>query len=276
MRCQVVVHVAQSCFVGRVSRSRVTDREDGNRSASVAMHGLGQVIATSCYFLLTTLRAATPEVTQNISLVVFVPLRCPRSLRFRYNETVIAAIAAANAEATDDGVVFAASVYDSCVEEVSFTNLVGMSEHLFGHPDVVIGPGNYALCEPFARLLSLHNEALASWSCTTSTLSDRETYRTLMRTAPSASEAVRVMHTSLRHYRLHYVTVVFSRSESLFASELHMELTDKAFAITAFFRLAAGDFNDALPTQLRAVDPRTKGESGDVTTHDTITHYHTT
>ena len=228
------------------------------------MYALAEWTATYGYFMLATLTVAMNEGGIQISLFVFVPLRCPRGQRFYYNETVTAAVAAANANMTaDDDIVFAARVFDSCFEEENFITLVSVLDQSVQRTDVVIGPGNSALCEPFARLLSLHNEALVSWDCTASALNDRATYRTLMRTVPNTEEAVRAMSTTLTHFRLHYVTVVFSKAESFGASDLHMQLSDDAFAITGFHRLVAGDFRPTLTAKMRAVDPRTKGESLD-------------
>ena len=254
------------------SSNRPRRRRSIDGPASVAMHGLGQVIATSCYFLLTALRAAAPEVTRNISLAVFVPLRCPRGVRVHNDATIIAAIEAANVEATDEGVVFAADVYDSCSEEESFYHLFHVLGSSKENSNVVVGPGNHALCESSARLLNLHKEALVSWGCTDSTLSDRAIYRTFARTSASADTAVHAMSVILGHFRLHYVTIVFSSHlpESAIGSELHIHLTYHGFTITGFHKLTTDDFREALVAKLRAVDPRTKGEFSDVIIHDVI------
>ena len=240
------------------------------------MYALTEWTATYGYFLLATLSAAIAEVTLNVTLAVFVPLQCPRGSRFDNAESVAVAVTTANAAATGDGVAFRPTIYDSCSDEEDFYHLF----HVLGSskesgPMVVVGPGNHVLCEAAARLLSLHNLPLVSWGCTDSALSDRDTYRTFARTSTSADAAVRAMVLTLRHFRLHYVTIVFSRHlpESAIATELHIQLSDDGFAITTFHKLVVDNFSDTLMDKLRKVNVEglTKGEFDNVTIHDVTT-----
>ena len=240
------------------------------------MYALAEWTATYGYFLLATLGAAIAEVTLNVSLAVFVPLQCPRGRRLDNAESVSVAVTAANAEAKGVGVAFTATIYDSCSDEEDFYHLF----HVLGRskesgPMVVVGPGNHVLCEPAARLLSLHSLPLVSWVCTDSVLSDRDTYRTFARTSTSADTAVRAMARTLRHFRFHYVTIVFSRHlpESAIATELHIQLSDDGFAITMFHKLLVDSSSDTLMDKLLKVKVEgfTKGEFGDVIIRDVTT-----
>ena len=217
---------------------------------------------TCCCFLFSAICTATHEVSGNVSLAIFVPMQCPRGLRFVYNDTVTLAMAAANDLATQDGVSFVMRVYDSCSEQDSFRNLFRLLNHTFGHPTAVIGPGNHALCEPASRLLALQNEMLVSWGCISSELKYQATYRTLVRLATSADEAVLAMRTALVYFRLHFVAIVFSAvlPESTIAGELQMRLSNDVFSVTAYYRLLADHFVDALEDKMRHLDPRTKGQ----------------
>ena len=226
------------------------------------MFGRAEVTLACCCFLFPAICAATSEVSGNISLAIFVPMECERGLRFIFNDTVTLAMAAANAFAKHEGLFFVNRLYDSCSEQESFSNLFRILNHTHGHPTAVIGPGNHALCEPAARLLALHNEMLVSWGCISSELKYRATYRTLVRLATSADEAVLAMRTALFYFRLHYVAVIFSAvlPQSIVAGELQMRLSNDVFTVTAYYRLLADDFVEALIQKLSNLDPRTKGE----------------
>ena len=231
--------------------------------ASAAMYGHAELATTCCYFLLASARATIADVTLDFPIVVFIPLQCPRGQVYGYNATVTKAIETANADAEEDGIVFTAHVYDSCSEEQSFVHLFQlMNNWNESSSPVVVGPGNNALCDISAKLLSYHNETLITWDCINRELSDREVYRTLMRTSASVETAMHAMCLALRHFKYHYVTVIYGRHlpESVIANQLHMQLTEDGFEITAYHRLGTDYFEAPLEAKLRSIDPLTKGK----------------
>ena len=151
--------------------------------------------------------------------------------------------------------------FDSCDESVAISGIVNVTSST--NYDIIVGPGNDALCEIAARLATDRQLPMISWLCTDNALQNRDLYTTFSRTVPCLRDISQAVNETLYHFRWKYVVILTMNVEPhvAFANDLHLTLTNGGFQITLYMELSGEATDDEIVSRFSALTPETKGES---------------
>ncbi|XP_070538684.1 retinal guanylyl cyclase 2-like isoform X1 [Ptychodera flava] len=127
--------------------------------------------------------------------------------------------------------------------------------------DAIIGPVDYAACEPIARLAGYWTTPLVSWTCTQSELSDRSTYSSFARTVSSNVKTANALSAIMLRFRWKY-SVVISSSDAYWqgtARDIIFSLRQANLVVVEFLTIKSDASREDIAAVLERVPTNAKG-----------------
>ncbi|XP_077988132.1 retinal guanylyl cyclase 2-like [Glandiceps talaboti] len=127
--------------------------------------------------------------------------------------------------------------------------------------DAIVGPIDYSVCEPAARLASYWSVPMVSWTCTNDELSNKDVYRTFSRTVSPNVRTSNALAAILLHFRWKY-SVVIATHDTFWqqtAKDIIFTLREMSLEVREFFTIEEDASREEITTALRHVPFDVKG-----------------
>lgn len=199
-------------------------------------------------------------IAQTVRMAIFAPRACAGEPHL-YADTAERAIIHSSIQGGNQALSVQHDIYDSCSQSYAITKIAGVFRDR-SH-DVVIGPGNIALCEIAASLAADANLPLVSWNCLSNKLSNRRVFHTTARTVPSSRVIADAMATVLRHFQWKHIAIVTSLNGPYLemAGEMHYVLSHGNFSVGQFIEIDDQTTQEDMERSLLGIHANIKGTS---------------